>query len=158
VFRGKGSEDLVVEARPASDKAPIFVELNPLESSQGNDSRSNVLKSMGHFAERFVVPSTVMIRRACLATSGLLDPFIPFSGDYDLLIKLGSRHPVLRVASEDVLYRKHEQNYSDQYEVGRGEVAALIDRYVAFARATGDRLLERGACFRLRRMTERGGV
>jgi hypothetical protein len=86
-----------------------------------------------------------MVRRNCLATSGLLDPFIPFSGDYDLLIKLGARHKVVRVASADVLYRKHENNYSDKYDVGRREVEALVSRYVSYARSKGDALLARDA-------------
>lgn len=107
--------------------------------------RSPLHRSLLHFSQRFVVPSTVMIRRACLATSGLLDPFIPFSGDYDLLIKLGSRHKVVRVPHADVLYRKHDNNFSDQYEVGRREVEALVDRYVSYARAKGDTLLAREA-------------
>src|SRR5207237_10141722 len=102
---------------------------------------SRLLRSLRHFSQRFVVPSTVMIRRSCLASSGLLDPFIPFSGDYDLLIKLGSRYRVIRVPSADVLYRKHSNNFSDQYDVGRREVKALIARYVAYAESTGDREL-----------------
>lgn len=99
--------------------------------------------SLLHFSRSFVVPSTVMIRRTCLADSGLLDPFIPFSGDYDLLIKLGARHKVARIPKVDVLYRKHGDNFSDQYQVGRGEVKALISRYEEYARAKGDvRLLK----------------
>jgi len=133
----KGGEDINIE--------PI-VELDGSKVGEGGpEIASNVLRSLRHFSQRFVVPSTVMLRRKCLATSGLLDPFIPFSGDYDLLIKLGSRHKVIRVPSADVLYRKHDNNFSDQYEVGRREVKALVARYVAYAEATGDRQLAREA-------------
>lgn len=100
-----------------------------------------LLQSLRHFSQRFVVPSTVLIRRSALATSGLLDPLIPFSGDYDLLIKLGSKHKVIRVPSCDVFYRKHENNFSDQYEVGQREVKMLIMKYVAYAKSKGYRRL-----------------
>jgi glycosyltransferase involved in cell wall biosynthesis len=117
---------------------PVVV-LDPLVHDSASPSALH--RSLKHFAQSFVVPSTVMVRRQVLATSGLLDPFIPFSGDYDFLIKLGSRHRVLHVPRELVGYRKHEANFSDQYEVGRREVEALVARYHAVALATGDRKL-----------------
>jgi glycosyltransferase involved in cell wall biosynthesis len=121
------------------------IELDGGAADDGISGASSVLRSLRYFSQRFVVPSTVMLRRSCLATSGLLDPFIPFSGDYDLLIKLGSRHKVIRVPTADVLYRKHANNFSDQYEVGRREVKALSARYVAYGKSTGDRQLAREA-------------
>ncbi len=123
----------------ATDPATDPAELIELRADAG------LLASVRHFSRRFVVPSTVLIRRSCLATSGLLDPFIPFSGDYDLLIKLGAAHAVVRVPAADALYRKHADNYSDRYDVGRREVAALTARYVALAHARGDRPLAREA-------------
>ncbi len=80
-----------------------------------------------------------------------MDPFIPFSGDYDMLIKLGSRHKVISLPDADVLYRKHDQNFSDQYEVGRGEVEAMVSRYQSFAKAKGDQKLLRDVARLLRR-------
>lgn len=111
---------------------------------------SNMHRSIAFFSSQFIVPSTVMMRRSSLATSGLLDPFIPFSGDYDLLIKLGGRHKIIHVPSVDVLYRKHSGNFSDQYTVGRDEVEALVARYSAYGKSKGDRLLVRkvGKLFR----------
>lgn len=138
-------------ASPASDPIHAITELDPAHPLHASDLRSPLYRSLQHFSSRFIVPSTVMIRRSALATSGLLDPFIPFSGDYDLLIKLGSRHKVLRVPAADVLYRKHDNNFSDQYQVGRGEVDALVSRYQNYAKATNDRLLFEGAARMFRR-------
>lgn len=114
------------------------------KSAKNAGELSNVHRSIQFFSSQFIVPSTVMLRRSALSTSGLLDPFIPFSGDYDLLIKLGARHKIIRVPAADVLYRKHANNFSDQYQVGRQEVSALIARYRAYAKAQGDRKLEKG--------------
>lgn len=127
---------------PAPENGEFVVELDGLS---GNDGRSALHRSVAYFSARFVVPSTVMIRRRCLATAGLLDPFLPFSGDYDLLIKLGARHKVLRVPHADVLYRRHTNSFTHQYDVGRREVESLIARYVGFARAQGDGRLARDA-------------
>jgi glycosyltransferase involved in cell wall biosynthesis len=107
--------------------------------------RSNTYRAVQFFSTHFITPSCVMLRRAALATSGLLDPFIPFSGDYDLIIKLGSKHPVVHVPRVDTLYRKHSANFSDQYDVGRAELSALIGRYEAYARGQGDKELARDA-------------
>jgi glycosyltransferase involved in cell wall biosynthesis len=112
---------------------------------------SPLTASLQHFAKSFVVPSSTLIRRSALADAGLLDPFLPFSGDFDALIKIGGRHGVARLHHADVLYRKHEGNYSDRYEVGRREVEALIARYVAYANATGDKSLAQAAPGALRR-------
>ncbi len=128
---------------PAEASTAPRVELDG--SAPSVDGLSNTHRSVKFFSTRFIVPATVMIRRSALVTSGLLDPFIPFSGDYDLLIKLGSRHPIVRVPLVDTLYRKHSNNFSDQYDVGRGETAALIARYEAFARSQGDLPLARDA-------------
>jgi hypothetical protein len=119
----------------------FVVELDGASASISGEKTSKIHQSIQHFSSKFVVPSTVMLRRSCLATSGLLDPFIPFSGDYDLLIKLGGRYKVVSIPYVDVLYRKHSNNYSDQYDVGRKEVDALVARYVAYARSQGDMLL-----------------
>jgi glycosyltransferase involved in cell wall biosynthesis len=98
-------------------------------------------QSVLYFAARFVVPGTTLIRRSALAYSGLMDPFIPFCGDYDLIIKLGARYKVIHIPSADLHYRRHGGSFTSQYDVGRREVEALIARYVAFARAQGDHLL-----------------
>jgi glycosyltransferase involved in cell wall biosynthesis len=99
---------------------------------------SRLVASVKFFSERFTVPSTTMLRRDCLHRSGILDPMIPFSGDFDLLIKLGQHYDVVHVPAIDVLYRKHASNFSDRYEVGRQETASLIARYSAYAEAQGE--------------------
>jgi hypothetical protein len=50
-----------------------------------------------------------------------------------------------------VRYRKHDQNFSDQYDVGRRELRRLRDRYVDHARDTHDPDLARAAKVALRR-------
>ena len=98
-----------------------------------------------------VVPSSVMVRREALARCGLMDPWSPFTGDFDLLIRLGASFPVVRVHSRDVWYRKHDQNFSDQYDVGRRELRRMRERYVGHARDTHDPDLARAAKVALRR-------
>jgi glycosyltransferase involved in cell wall biosynthesis len=112
---------------------------------------SPMTQSLRYFARSFVVPSTVMVRRFAFAASGLLDPSIPFSGDFDALIKIGARHPVVKLHSVEVYYRKHQDNYSDRYKVGRAEVRMLMSRYRAYGKATGDHSLVRAAPRTLRR-------
>jgi glycosyltransferase involved in cell wall biosynthesis len=57
------------------------------------------------------------------------------------------RHGGASVARNNggVLYRKHDNNFSDQYEVGRREVDAMVARYVAYARSKGDVALAKAA-------------
>jgi glycosyltransferase involved in cell wall biosynthesis len=142
------SKDETGATSPNPDSAlePFYqVELDGTSKPAAHAKMSNLHRSLRFFATKFIVPSTVMLRRECLATSGLLDPFIPFSGDFDLIIKLGGRYKIIWVPSVDVLYRKHSNNFSDQYEVGRQEVEAMIDRYTAYAKSKGDRLLVKEA-------------
>jgi glycosyltransferase involved in cell wall biosynthesis len=136
---GKPAAGAVARSGSAIDPEVV---LDPRTPRSG---ASALYAALRHFSRSFVVPSTVMIRRECLAISRLLDPFIPFSGDYDLLIKLGSRYPVVRVPSADTFYRKRANNFSDKYDVGRAEVEALVARYIAYGRAKGDRGLVRDA-------------
>jgi glycosyltransferase involved in cell wall biosynthesis len=140
-------------ARPdhrASGGQPLTYEivLSPTEDRTGS---SQIATSLAYFARSFVVPSSMMVRRSCLADSGLLDPFLPFTGDYDALIKIGGRHGVARLRHTDVYYRKHDSNFSDAYDVGRLELKAMIARYVNYAKATGDVALGEAARKLLRR-------
>ena len=50
---------------------------------------SALYASLNYFSTAFAVPSSVMLRRTALAASGLLDPQIPFFGDYEMLVKIG---------------------------------------------------------------------
>jgi hypothetical protein len=122
-----------------------------LDPDTTTSQSSPLLASLSYFSQRFVVPSTVLVKRHCLARTGLLDPFMSFSGDYDLLIRLGSEHAVVHVSSVDVLYRKHDHNFSDQYAVGRAELRSLISGYVGVARMRRDRALAKRAPRLLRR-------
>jgi glycosyltransferase involved in cell wall biosynthesis len=128
----------------ASDALPVVV-LDGSAPSDEPGGESRMLRSLRYFAKTFAVPSTVMVRRASLATSGLLDPFIPFFGDYDLLIKLGGRHKVVRVPTQDVLYRRHSNNFSGQIAVRVAEARELTRRYVAYAQSQGDDKLSKEA-------------
>ncbi|HVT81409.1 MAG TPA: glycosyltransferase [Phycisphaerae bacterium] len=119
----------------------VAVELDGAAPLPAGEKITRLHQSVLHFATRFVVPGTTLIRRSALAHSGLMDPFIPFCGDYDLIIKLGARYKVLHIPSADLLYRRHPGSFTSQYDVGRREVEALIARYVAFAKAQGDHLL-----------------
>ena len=139
----KNAETQNVETQNVETPAAV-VELDGTQApSKEKNAISNIHRSIQFFSSRFIVPSTVLMRRSALSTSGLLDPFIPFSGDYDLLIKLGGRHKILHVPAVEVLYRKHANNFSDQYQVGRQEVNALVARYAAYAKSKGDRRLEK---------------
>lgn len=117
----------------------------------GGSGWSGLAESVRCFGSRFVVPSSILYRRIALASAGLLDPLTPFSGDFDMLMKVGARHPVLHIGASDVLYRKHDSNFSDRYEVGRAETAALVERYTALARSLGDTALEQAVAESLRR-------
>ena len=144
IIRDEAGQEMPRQSGAVAEVNPI-IDHDCSDNASNPQSESAMLRSLRHFSQRFVVPSTVLIRRSALATSGMLDPFIPFSGDYDLLIKLGSRHKAIRIPSADVLYRKHANNFSDQYEVGRREVKALVARYVAYAESKGDRQLAKEA-------------
>lgn len=120
-----------------------FVELGGEDSHSSQFSR--MYQAITYFSKRFVVPSTVMLRKSCLSVSGLLDPFIPFSGDFDLVIKLGSNFKVARIPGREVFYRRHDRNFSLQYEVCKQEVEQLISKYSKYADQHGDELLARDA-------------
>jgi glycosyltransferase involved in cell wall biosynthesis len=128
------------QRRPAQSTNPI---LYFGDTSLGTSTA--ILRSMKHFADRFVVPSSVVLRREVLSSSGLLDPILPFSGDFDLLIRIGATYPVIHLPAELVYYRRHQGNFSYQYDVGRSEVSALIARYVAYGKWKGDQELSKAA-------------
>lgn len=102
-------------------------------------------QSVKFFSKKFIVPSSVMFRRSALPVSGLLDPFLPFSGDFDFIIKMAAHYPIVRIGSADVLYRRHSQNLSLKYEICETEVRQLIHKYENHARLVGDLKLEKAA-------------
>jgi glycosyltransferase involved in cell wall biosynthesis len=120
-------------------------------SEESPGSSAAILRSIKYFADRFVVPSSVMLRREVLSSSGLLDPILPFSGDFDLLIRIGATYPVIHLPAPLVYYRRHQNSFSHDYDVGRFEVRALIARYVAYGRWRGDREFSRSAASSLKR-------
>ena len=101
----------------------------PVIALSGAGGAPGLEASLRFFGRAFVVPSTVMIRREALASTGLLDPWMPFTGDFDLLIRLGSVRPVVQVVSLDVWYRVHGANFSRDYATGRAELRQLRSRY-----------------------------
>ncbi|CAN5674673.1 glycosyltransferase [soil metagenome] len=134
-------EDDAVEQSANGPK--YFVELGGEENQSTEFSRMH--QAISYFSTRFVVPSTVMLRKRCLSVSGLLDPFIPFSGDFDLIIKLGSNFKIARIPGSEVYYRRHDKNFSLQYEVCKQEVEQLISKYSKYAAQHGDLVLAREA-------------
>jgi glycosyltransferase involved in cell wall biosynthesis len=116
-----------------------------LDGASNASEYSPMYQSITYFSKRFVVPSTVMMRRSCLSRTGLLDPFIPFCGDFDLIIKIGSNFKVARLPRPEVLYRKHEKNFSLQYEVCKQEIKHMVAKYSIYGSQHGDEALARDA-------------
>jgi glycosyltransferase involved in cell wall biosynthesis len=112
-----------------------------LDPDPSVDESIRLGRSVEYFNAGFIVPSTVMMRRDCLAWSGLLDPWTPFAGDMDLLIKIGTLFRIVRIDSVDVFYRKHTHNWSDEYDEGRRELRLMRDKYRFRAGEIGDREL-----------------
>ncbi len=135
--------DSKAEGPEVAPQAKFEVELGGEDAAASQFSRLH--QAISYFSKRFVVPSTVMIRKSCFSVSGLLDPFIPFSGDFDLIIKLGANFKVARIPSREVYYRRHDNNFSLQYEVCQQEVEQLISKYSKFASSKGDTVLARDA-------------
>ncbi len=124
-------------------KTNFSIELDGTIKSNCEKDLSNTHKSVIFFSSRFIVPSSILLRKSSLAFSGILDPFIPFSGDYDMIIKLGANYKIIHVPYTDVLYRKHSSNFSDHYDVGRNEIKSLIARYKFYAIAKSDHKLKK---------------
>ena len=63
-----------------------------------------------------VTPSTVIVRRTCLARVGTFDEAIrrPTTQDYDLWFRIARHYELLYVEEPLVLYRQHESNASNQ--------------------------------------------
>jgi len=139
-----------------ADDAPPVVEVDLVPPGDrgpvgGDEAASRLAASLEYFGRSFVVPSSVLVRRSWLADSGLVDPSMPFTGDLDLLIRLGALGGVAHVRSRDVWYRTHETNYSLRYDEGRRELRQMRQRYVQLARARRDWRLLRQAESSLRR-------
>ncbi len=150
VFRATADADLT-----GSDKGepPLVLLLDEgiEQAHRGEPAMSRLQRSLRCFGSAFVVPSTVMVRRDALAATGLLDPWSPFTGDFDFLIRLGSSAPVVRIDSVDVWYRQHTSNFSLQYDLGRRELTGMRERYLRYADAQDDRPLRREVNATLRR-------
>ncbi len=133
---------------PVSDgSSPSVLDM----SQNGRSIRSSLHESILFFRSRLCVPSTLMYRRTLLSKAGLMDPSLPYTGDYDMLVKLGSMVPFVHLQECLVLYRVHDENFSKQYEVCQKELRELSRRYQRLARLANDRDLERdcGGLFRL---------
>jgi glycosyltransferase involved in cell wall biosynthesis len=133
VFRGPIGE-LELSDRPDQPLLDAVLDPDPDEAES-----ARFLRSVRYFNSGFIVPSTTMLRRECLAWSGLLDPWTPFAGDMDLLIKMGTLFTIIRIDSVDVLYRKHSGNWSDDYDEGRRELRVIREKYRYRAGELGDR-------------------
>lgn len=137
---------------PAGSAAtgPVDAEV-VLQANGSKDPAAALAASLEHFSSSFVVPSSLLIRRECLAATGLLDPWYPFTGDFDVLIRLGAVYDVVRCPSVDVFYRKHAGNFSNRYDVGRRELREMRRRFVQIGREWQSPELKAAARQQLRR-------
>ncbi|HSI11448.1 MAG TPA: glycosyltransferase family 2 protein [Chthoniobacter sp.] len=134
------------EGGAASTESPLPEFIDEMADGRASGVSLTALhRSALHFASKFVVPSTVMLRRTSLAVSGLLDPFLPFTGDYEMLIKIAAKNKVVRMPVVAVYYRRHANNFSHRYDVCQAELKALAFKFRAFALSRKDWDLAREA-------------
>lgn len=72
--------------------------------TQNQETFSNLYEA------NFVFTLTVMIRRKCLAATGLFDENLSIVQDYDLWLRLAKRYPFAYIALPLAQYRKHDSN------------------------------------------------
>lgn len=72
--------------------------------TQNQETFSNLYEA------NFVFTLTVMVRRKCLAATGLFDESLYIVQDYDLWLRLAKRYPFAYIALPLAKYRKHDSN------------------------------------------------
>lgn len=110
------------------------------------DPTSNVHGSVLLEALRLIkrdVPSgsTPMFRKSALAYSGILDPWLPFTAEFDMLSKVIARFPAAVIPTAEVAYRRHENNWSNSFWISQSEGKEMARRYSYLASVTNDRQL-----------------
>ena len=86
-----------------------------------------------------ICASTVIVRRECLAASGLFDPFCPPVEDYDLWLKLSRYYSICRVESNQAFYRIHSQNISGNYAKMLRKQTEILNHHILLAKSQNDR-------------------
>ncbi|HEY9791912.1 MAG TPA: glycosyltransferase family 2 protein [Candidatus Obscuribacterales bacterium] len=92
-----------------------------------------------------ICTSSILIRRQCLSSSGLFDPLLSHSEDYDLYLRLLLHYEFTYVPSIQVLYRQHSMNTSANYQLSLAQGRRVFSRYRRFARMTGNADLDKSA-------------
>lgn len=112
------------------------------------DEKSQVVKSgwarpIASYAEllsnSWICVSTVMVRRSCLAVSGLFDPLRRACEDYDMWLKLARFYEMEFVADKSALYRVHSSNMSGDPALMAREVTLVLNRHIRLAGERGDK-------------------
>ena len=85
-----------------------------------------------------ICASTVLVRRECLAASGLFDPFCPPVEDYDLWLKIARDYELCRVQSNLAFYRIHGRNISGNYVKMLQMQTSILNRHAALAKSAND--------------------
>ena len=97
-----------------------------------------------------VCVSSVMVRRSCLAVSGLFDPFYKATQDYDMWLKLSHHFSVCLVPSVETRYRWHSQNMSQKYSATYAEITNLLRKHQLLAQKDGNRAAMKSATIGLK--------
>lgn len=90
--------------------------------------------------------STVMLRRSCLAASGLFDPLLRAAEDYDLWLKLARHYKLEFEPKELVHYRVHSSNASGDPDLMARGFTLVLQRHLCLAQQEKNR--KRGAQIR----------
>ena len=99
-------------------------------------SYSELLSSSG------ICLSTVMLRRSCLAASGLFDPLLRAAEDYDLWLKLARHYQLEFEPQELVHYRVHGSNASGDPDLMARGFTLVLKRHLRLAQQQKNRKRE----------------
>ena len=102
-----------------------------------------------HLVERcFPLVSSMMIERKAYDESGGFDPAIPYSQDYDLWLRLASRHPGAVIGEPLILYWSSPGQLSRRIEERHRDDLLLMER-VAAGTLRRDPAVQRRGAFRV---------
>ncbi len=100
---------------------------------------------VGLLASNLICASTVVIRRTCLAESGLMDPLARLNQDYDMWLKIAMHHDIGFVPKPLAGYRVHSFNISSNVAASVEEQFMILKNHIRIARIEGNRQAERAA-------------
>jgi glycosyltransferase involved in cell wall biosynthesis len=117
----------------------------PLQDNDPNINSGRILTEVTSYLDLLqglvLLPSSVMVRRSCLFSSGLFDPLYRLGGgeDCDLWLKLAMRHKILHLKSTETGYRSHVQNTGIlHFQFGHQAILEVWSRHINFAKMRGD--------------------